>query len=95
MGRITDRFVKVPKAILRELMNCQKTGAMLGVYCSALGNEMLMTAVEDIYQAGKDQMMVVFKWYDKGSHLVSSTHVALEEITAVRPLNKAVQAVLR
>ncbi|HYG04233.1 MAG TPA: hypothetical protein VD927_17420 [Chryseosolibacter sp.] len=95
MGRMTDRFIKVPKAILKELTNCHRSGRVLGVYCAAFGNDMLTTAVEDIYQAGKDQMMVVFKWYDKNSHLLSSTHVALEEITAIRPINRTMQAALR
>lgn len=52
---------------------------------------MFVTAVEDIYEAGKDNMMVVFKWYDKNAHILSMTHVSLDEISAVCPVNKSFQ----
>ena len=91
MGKIADKFVKIRKAILREITNSKRSGQLLGVYCAALGSGMLLTAVEDIYEAGKDEMMVVFKWYDKSSHILSMTHVSLDEISAVCPVNKSLQ----
>jgi hypothetical protein len=91
MGKITEKFVKIRKAILKEITNSKRSGQVLGVYCTALGNGMLLTAVEDIYEAGKDEMMVVFKWYDKNAHILSKTHVSLDEISAVCPVNKSLQ----
>jgi hypothetical protein len=91
MGKIGDKFVKIRKAILREVTNSKRSGKLLAVSCAALGSGMLLTAVEDIYEAGKDEMMVVFKWYDKNSHILSMTHVSLDEISAVSPVNKSFQ----
>lgn len=91
MGKIADKFTKLRKAILREITNAKRSGQTLGVYCSALGNGMLPTAVEDVYEAGKDEMMVVLKWYDKNAHIHSMTHVSIDEISAVCPLNKSFQ----
>jgi hypothetical protein len=92
MSKITDRIIKIRKTILRELTNCHKSGTQLGVYCAALGNGMLLTAVEDIYQAGQD-MMVVFKWYDHSAHIHSLTHVSLDEIDAVCPREKSMRSI--
>jgi hypothetical protein len=91
MGKIADKFVKIRKAILREITNSKRSGQLLSVNCTALGSGTLLTAVEDIYEAGKDEMMVVFKWYDKNSHILSMTHVSLDEISAVSPVNKTFQ----
>src|SRR5436190_23359095 len=91
MRKIVDKFIKLRKAILREVTNAKRSGQLLGVHCTALGSGMLLTAVEDIYEAGKDDMMVVFKWYDKNSHILSMTHVSLDEISAVCPVNKSLQ----
>ena len=91
MGKIADKFTKIRKAILREITNAKRSGQILGVHCSALGNGMLLTAVEDIYEAGKDEMMVVLKWYDKNAHILSMTHVSIDEISAVCPVNKTLQ----
>lgn len=91
MGRITEKFIKIRKAILKEITSSKRSGYLLGVYCSALGSGMFVTAVEDIYEAGKDNMMVVFKWYDKNAHILSMTHVSLDEISAVCPVNKSFQ----
>jgi hypothetical protein len=90
MRRIAERLVKVPKRILKELSNSQKSGNVLGVYCSALGSGMLITAVKEIYEAGQE-IMVVFKWYDNNAHILSETHVSLDEIVAVHPYNKSFQ----
>lgn len=88
MGKIRENLNKLRKVVLRQLTNSKKSGHLLAVSCSALGNGVFLTAVEDIYQAGKDEMMIVFKWYDKNAHILSSTHVSIDEILEVKPVNK-------
>jgi hypothetical protein len=91
MGQIRENLNKLRKTVLKKLTNSRNSGHLLAVSCSAFGNGVFLTAVEDIYQAGKDEMMIVFKWYDNNSHILSRTHVSIDEIIEVKSVNKNLQ----
>ena len=77
-------FIKVRKSILAELNNSRETGSLLGIVCPGLGEGMFITAIEDIYGEGKEQI-VVLKPYDMSGHIFSRRHISLSEIRSVSP----------
>lgn len=81
-----NEFSRIRKGILRELSRCKETGRKILITCDALGGRNILSSVEDIYQSGKDEI-VVLKWYD-GNNLASKTHIFIEEILSIQPLNK-------
>lgn len=82
----SSKLVKIRKSIIKELNKAKALGNAIGIYSSAFDSEMVLTEVKDIYSAG-DENVVVLKWYDITGHILSYTHVALDEIFAVAPFN--------
>ena len=83
---LQSKLVRIRKSIIRELNKSKTLGNAIGIYSSAFDDEMVLSEVKDIYTTGNDNM-VVLKWYDITGHILSQTHVALDEIFAVAPVN--------
>jgi hypothetical protein len=79
-------FSRLRKMTLRKLSQCKQSGSCIAVSSSALGEGKFISFVEDIYQNGPEEI-VVLKWYDK-NNLVSLTHVFVEEILSVTLVDK-------
>jgi hypothetical protein len=77
---------RIRKGIIRELNRCKETGKQVIVNSEALDEQSVVSSVEDIYVSGKDEI-VVLKWYDR-NNLASQTHLFIEEILSVHPVNK-------
>lgn len=84
--RATNELGKIRKATLRTLNRCKQTGTFIAISSLALGDGQFVSAVEDIYTSGNDEI-VVLKWYDK-NNLASLTHVFIEEIVSVKPIER-------
>jgi hypothetical protein len=81
-----NEFGKLRKMTLRTLSQCKETGKAIVVSSHALGEGRFVSFVEDIYQNDVDEI-VVLKWYDK-NNFASLTHVFIEEILSVKPMEK-------
>lgn len=82
-------FIRIRKITLRKLSQCKQTGACIAISSVALGEGKFISFVEDIYQSGPEEI-VVLKWYDK-NNLVSLTHVFVEEILSITLVDKRVK----
>ena len=83
---LQSKLIKIRKSIVKELNKSKSLGNAIGIYSSAFDGEMVLSEVKDIYKEGEEEI-VVLKWYDLKGHILSQTHVALEEIFAVTPYN--------
>jgi hypothetical protein len=81
-----NELSRIRKTILRELSRCKETGKLVGITSQALGEGTVLSSVEDIYRNGADEVVVV-KWYD-ANNIASQTHLFIDEILAVRPIDK-------
>ncbi len=84
--RAKKEISKIRKATLRTLNRCKQTGTFIAISSLALGEGRYVSAVEDIYTSGSDEI-VVLKWYDK-NNLASLTHVFIEEILSIQPIKR-------
>jgi len=82
-----QKFSKIRKGILKQLAKSKESGSLIAVNSPGLGEGTIVTAVEDIYSSGAEEI-VVLKWYDINGHLPSRTHVSLDEILEVCPVTK-------
>ncbi|HEX8037643.1 MAG TPA: hypothetical protein VF490_00770 [Chryseosolibacter sp.] len=80
-------FVRTKKNILRELNMSKEHKTIVGVYCTAFGEGMFLTAVEDIEYLAKEEV-IQFYPYDLSGKKLSRTRVQLNEIQMVCPFNK-------
>lgn len=87
LKKAKQQFSKFRKTILRELTRCKETGKMIAIHSLALSERPVLSSVEDIYQSGNDEVVVV-KWFDAESHIASQTHVFLDEILSISPADK-------
>ena len=78
---------RLRKTILRQLTNSKISGKFIAVSAEALGEGKIISRVEDIYSDGNEEI-VVLKWYDPNGHSTSQTHLSLDEIQSVFPVNK-------
>ena len=76
----------IRKAILRELNCCKDTGKLVAITALPLGDEAILSSVEDIYRNGSDEVVVV-KWYD-ANNIASKTHIFIDEILTARAIDK-------
>jgi hypothetical protein len=81
-----NKFSQIRKMTLRKLNQYKQTGKCIAVSAEALGEGKFISFVEDIYQAGLDEI-VVLKWFDK-NNLASKTHLFIEEILSVDQVDK-------
>lgn len=69
------------KKVVRQLSRCKETGKPIHITSHALGEGALRSFVEDMYQSGGDDI-VVLKWFD-AHNIASRTHLFVEEILSV------------
>jgi hypothetical protein len=81
-----NELSRLRKTILRELSRCKETGKLVGIKALTLGDGMVLSSVEDIYREGSNEVIVV-KWYDR-NNIASKTHVFIDEILSVQPMDK-------
>jgi hypothetical protein len=81
-------FIKSKKAILKQILISKESGNLLGVYCKAFGEGIILTGVEDIENDEKEAI-VVFNRYDMSGHILSRTRVSIGEIQMVCPFSRS------
>jgi hypothetical protein len=81
-----NELSRIRKTILRELGRCKETGRLIGIKALTLGEGTVLSSVEDIYRQGSDEVVIV-KWYD-ANNIASKTHVFIDEILSIQPMNK-------
>jgi hypothetical protein len=59
---------------------------LVAITSAALDEGTVLSSIEDIYRNGTDEVVVV-KWYD-ANNIASKTHIFIDEILAVSPMNK-------
>lgn len=77
----------VRKAIRKELNACKVSGKPAAIISFALSENTVRSFVEDIYQNGADEVVVV-KWYDS-NNIPSKTHLFIDEILHVKAIGKS------
>jgi hypothetical protein len=80
-------FIKTRKGILKELYVSKQSRNLVGVYSPALGEGMFLVAVEDVEAHNKEEI-IVFQRYDMSGHILTRTHVSIDEIDMVCPFDK-------
>ncbi len=78
-------FSRLRKITLKKLNQFKQSGKCLAISSYAFGEGVFHSFVEDIYQSGQDEI-VVLKWYDQ-NNFVSLTHVHVDEIVSITPVN--------
>jgi hypothetical protein len=88
LKRAKTELGRLKKATLRKLSHFKQTGQTIAVSSSALGEGEFISSVEDIYQNGTEEI-IVLKWFDR-NNFSFLTHVFLEEIFSVKPVGKRI-----
>ena len=83
MQNLNTEFVSDPGEMLHILADSKANGTAVGVNAPVLGNEICVTAVEDII-IDKD-VTVVLKNYDITGYMLETNKLKLAEITSVCP----------
>ena len=86
LRRAKNELGKIRKATLRTLTRCKHSGKFIAISSLALGDGQYLSSVEDIYKNGEEEI-VVLKWYNE-HNLASLTHVFIEEILSIQPVDK-------
>jgi len=87
--RAQTELNRLKKATLKKLSYVKQTGQAIIVSSSALGDGEFISSVEDIYQSGTDEI-VVLKWSDR-NNFSFLTHVLPEEILSIKVIDKGIQ----
>lgn len=87
LNKARQEFNNFRAKILKQLAACKNSGRLIGVHTLALGEGTVVSSVKDIYSDGSGDI-VILKWYDQTSHIHSETHVSLDEIIGVCPVEK-------
>jgi hypothetical protein len=86
LKRAKTELGRLKKATLRKLSHFKETGQAIAISSSALGEGEFISSVEDIYQSGTEEI-IVLKWFDQ-NNFSFLTHVFLEEIFSVKIVEK-------
>jgi len=89
LKRAQTELNRLRKATLKKLSRIKQTGQTIAISSPALGDGEFISSVEDIYTSGADEI-VVLKWSDR-NNFSFLTHVFLEEIFSVKPVEKTMQ----
>jgi hypothetical protein len=89
LKRAQTELNRLKKATREKLSRVKQTGQVIAVSSPALGDGEFISSVEDIYQSGTDEI-VVLKWADR-NNFSFRTHVFLEEIFSIKVIDKRTQ----
>ena len=89
LKRAQTELNRLRKVTLKKLSRVKQTGQTIAVSSPALGDGEFISSVEDIYQSGPDEI-VVLKWSDH-NNFSFLTHVFLEEIFSIKVVDKRIQ----
>lgn len=92
LKRAKTELTRLKKTTLKQLDHFRQTGQFIAVSSSALGEGEFISSVEDIYQNGTEEI-VVLKWFDQ-NNFSFLTHVFLEEIFSVKPVEKRIPQII-
>jgi hypothetical protein len=79
-------FLSTPKDILDALQESKAQGTCIGVKSSTLGEDILVTAVEEI-TSDNGEPLIHFKYYDSFGYILPSHKARLSEIDLVCPFS--------
>ena len=79
-------FLSTPQDILNALQESKEQGTCIGVKCSTLGDDILITAVEEI-TTDNGEPLIRFKYYDSSGYILPSHIARLSEIGSVYPFS--------
>jgi hypothetical protein len=87
-NKAKQEFNNFRAKILKQLAACKNSGRLIGVHTLAIGEGTVISSVKDIY-SDESGDFIILKWYDQTSHIHSETHVSLDEIIGVCPVEKS------
>jgi hypothetical protein len=77
-------FLKLPKDILKALLDSKESGTAIGIKSHVLGKGMFVTAVEDILIGdGNENTRIILKGYDFTGHILETNVVPFTDIEGV------------
>ncbi|HEY5822926.1 MAG TPA: hypothetical protein VIT44_01085 [Cyclobacteriaceae bacterium] len=88
LKRAQRELNRLEKLTLTKLNRFKQTGQTIAVASPALGEGEFISSVEDIYQSGTDEI-IVLKWSDR-NNFSFRTHVFLEEIFSIKVVDKRI-----
>jgi hypothetical protein len=80
-------IVKAKKGIIRELQLSMESGSLIGLFSPVLSDGMLLVTVLSIESKGGREMAILAK-YDIAGTLLSTSNLAINEITGICPFVK-------
>lgn len=83
MQYLTVEFVSDPADVMNILAESKAHGTAVGVLAPLLGNELFVTAVEDIII--DEDVTIVLKSYDKTGYMLETNKLKLGDIKSVCP----------
>lgn len=79
-------FVSTKAEMLGILVNSKQHGSAVGIIAPAFGDDICITAVEDIIlEDGKT--IIILKQYDRSGYMLASSKIALEDVASVCPFS--------
>lgn len=79
-------FLTSPPEILKALLNSKEEGTSIGLRASAIGEETIVTSVEDIIFQ-ENETIIVLKPYDATGYFLPSRTIKLRDIEGVFPFS--------
>jgi hypothetical protein len=87
LHEIRIEFIDSKTEMLGHIERCKKSRGVIGIYSSALGDGMFLSAVEAVYKLGADTL-VELKPYDFKKGLQGATTVSMKDISCICPFNQ-------
>jgi hypothetical protein len=79
-------FVSAKAEMLGILVNSKQHGSAVGIIAPVFGDDILITAVEDIIlEEGKT--VIILKQYDRSGYMLPSSRITLEDMTSICPFS--------
>jgi hypothetical protein len=79
-------FLSAPQDVLNALNESKEQGTCIGIKCPALGDDILITAVDEI-TSDQGEPLIHFKYYDSSGYILPSHKARLSEIDLVCPFS--------
>jgi len=81
-GPTIINIVKSRRAIARAILKSKQTENVVGIYCPALGEGMLLVGIEDVLTDHREEV-IILKKYDLNGILLERTHISISEIRSL------------
>ena len=87
---IQVEFIEDKPIILEHINRCRRSGGILGIYSSELGDGMFLTTPDAVYELGPDTIIDLKVYHFRKGYTETAT-VSLKDIKCICPFNQILQ----